>query len=124
MLQQLRKNIIDPKENEKQKRRIERMADNFLTPQDIKRIREKLKKTQEGLAKAIGVAPKTFARYENLSVRQSKCMDQLLRILDEIPEAFEILSRTPQTRIKAIDSSAEENDTVHPIKHLGHIFKT
>lgn len=38
-----------------------------------------------------GVGPKTFARYENLSVRQSKAMDNLLRILDRFPEAIKIL---------------------------------
>jgi putative zinc finger/helix-turn-helix YgiT family protein len=81
-----KKEIVNLKDRENERKRIERRIDGFLTDADIKRIRQKLELTQEGMAKKLGVAPKTFARYENLSVRRSKCMDQLLRIFKKHPE--------------------------------------
>lgn len=69
----------------KEKERRERSRDGFLTDLDIKRIRKKLGLTQRELAEKLGVGEKNFARYENLSVRQSRAMDNLLRILDAYP---------------------------------------
>ena len=43
-----------------------------------------------------GVSEKTFARYENLSVRQSRSMDRLLRILDNYPNLLVEISQKPQ----------------------------
>lgn len=71
--------------------RVRRLTEGFLTDKDIKRIREKLGLTQREMAKKLGVGEKNFARYENLSVRQSKAMDNLLRILDKYPVAMEVL---------------------------------
>lgn len=105
------KGIVNSKERDKQKKRIERMSAGFLTDVEIKRIRQKLALTQGAMAEKLGVGQKTFARYENLSVRPSKSMDQLLRILEELPEALEILSRGPQNRIK--DTSSSNNDLSH-----------
>ena len=84
-----RMEIVNLKEAEKQKKRIELTAEGFLTDHDIKQIRGKLGLTQRAMAEKLGVGAKTFARYENLSVRQSKCMDQLLRILDQYPGIIE-----------------------------------
>lgn len=73
------------------KKRQQRLKDGFLTDQDIKRIRGKLGFAQREMAKKLGVGKNNFARYENLSVRQSKAMDNLLRILDVYPEAIKVL---------------------------------
>lgn len=62
-----------------------RKVDGFLTSDEIKRIREKLDKTQTEMAIFLGVGEKNFARYENGQVTQSKAMDTLLRILDTDP---------------------------------------
>jgi putative zinc finger/helix-turn-helix YgiT family protein len=78
----------------KQKREGKPRNIEYLTGEDIKRIRKKLGLTQEGMAEKLGVGLKTFARYENLSVRQSKAMDNLLRILDKYPESIEIIEKT------------------------------
>ena len=78
-------------ERKKEKIRLQRLADGFLTDEDIKRIRKKLGLTQKQIAEKLGVGEKNFARYENLSVRQIKAMDNLLRILDAYPEAIEVL---------------------------------
>lgn len=79
------------KEKLKDKVRRQRSKDGYLTDIDIRRIRQKLGFTQIEMAEKLGVGEKNFARYENLSVRQSKAMDNLLRILDVYPEVFQIL---------------------------------
>ena len=75
----------------KQKLRNQRVSEGYLSDEDIKRIRKKLGLTQKEMAEKLGVGLKNFARYENLSVRQSKAMDNLLRILDEYPETIKVL---------------------------------
>jgi len=75
----------------KEKKRNELSAEGYLTAEDIKRIRKKLGLTQKAMAEKLGVGVKTFARYENRSVRQSKAMDNLLRILDKYPEVMKVL---------------------------------
>lgn len=77
---------------DKENRRIEkeltdfrRKIDRLLTSGEIKAIRKKLGYTQEKMAELLGVAPKTFSRYENGQVTQSKAMDNLLRSIDYTP---------------------------------------
>jgi len=81
----------------KQKKRRKLLAEGYLTDEDIKRIRKKLGLTQKAMADKLGVGLKTLARYENLSVRQSKAMDNLLRILDVYPYAIKVfeVKQTP-----------------------------
>ena len=86
--------MSNPKEKLKEKIRAERSAAGFLTDEKIKEIRKKLGLTQRQMAETLGVGEKNFARYENLSVRQSKAMDNLLRILDAYPEAIKILKHS------------------------------
>lgn len=78
--------------NDKENRRIEkeltdfrRKIDRLLTSNEIKFVRKKLGYTQEKMAELLGVAPKTFSRYENRQVTQSRAMDNLLRSIDYTP---------------------------------------
>jgi HTH-type transcriptional regulator / antitoxin MqsA len=82
---------MNAEERLKQRRRLELSVDGYLTDEDIRRIRKKLGLTQKEMEVKLGVGSKTFARYENLSVRQSRAMDNLLRILEVYPEAIRIL---------------------------------
>jgi HTH-type transcriptional regulator/antitoxin MqsA len=70
---------------------FEREIDGFLMSDDIKRIRKKLKMTQEELSTLLGGGLKAFARYENCQVTQSKVMDNLLRVIDKYPTAINVL---------------------------------
>lgn len=79
--------------NRGDEREVERMAiefrrkeDGLLTPSDIKKIRDNLKCTQVEFAKLLGIGEKTFARYENGSVTQSKSMDMLLKLIQDDPD--------------------------------------
>lgn len=62
-----------------------RKVEGLLTSEEIKGIREKLRKTQAEMATWLGVGEKNFARYENGQVMRSKPMDLLLRILNVNP---------------------------------------
>lgn len=72
---------------------FKREVDGFLTPKQIKRIRENLELTQNVMAQYLGGGAKAFARYESGSVCQSRAMDNLLRILSKFPSMIDLLHR-------------------------------
>ena len=74
----------------KKKIRFQLSVDGYLTDEDIKRIRRKLGLNQQEMAEKLRVGAKNFTRYETLKVRQSRAMDDLLRVLDAYPEAIEV----------------------------------
>lgn len=73
------------KESEKTLTDFRRKVDGLLTSDEIKTVRKKLGKTQKELAEMLEVGEKTFARYENGQVTQSRAMDFTLRALDMHP---------------------------------------
>lgn len=72
-------------------RDFHRKTDGFLSGQEIKSIRKSFNMTQDEFSDLLGGGEKAFARYETGRVMQSKPMDNLLRILKEIPEAIDVL---------------------------------
>ena len=90
--------LVDPASSKKASKLLRdfgREVDGLLSATDIKRIRKKLRLTQEQMAEVCGGGLKGFARYESGQVMQSKGMDNLLRILDEFPLALDIINRRP-----------------------------
>ena len=77
-----------------------RRVDGFLTPSEIKAIRQQFEVSQQLFSEILGGGTKGFARYESESVIQSQAMDNLLRVLAAYPEAFSYLrqlrERKPQ----------------------------
>jgi HTH-type transcriptional regulator / antitoxin MqsA len=63
-----------------------RAHEGLLSPQDIRAIRERLGYTQAQLEGALRVGPKTVVRWEKGTVRQSRAVDRLLRVLATHPE--------------------------------------
>ncbi len=87
--------IVDPKsikKTEKPVRDFHRKVDGLLTSDEIKAIRTALGYTQEQFGKILGGGAKSFARYENGTVTQSKPMDNLLRIVKQYPEVLNVLN--------------------------------
>lgn len=81
--------LVSPKtirETEKILTDFRRGIDGLLTSDEIKSIRKKIGKTQKDLATLLEVGEKTFARYENGQVTQSKAMDILLRLMGNFPD--------------------------------------
>jgi HTH-type transcriptional regulator/antitoxin MqsA len=68
-----------------------RKIDGLLTSKEIKAIRKQFGMTQIDFAKTLRVSEKTFARYENGQATQGYAMDNLLRVLRDIPEAIDII---------------------------------
>ncbi|MBW2186458.1 MAG: type II toxin-antitoxin system MqsA family antitoxin [Deltaproteobacteria bacterium] len=83
------------KSSEKILRDFHRQVDGLLTSQQIKKIRTSYGFTQETFSEILGVGKKTFARYENCSVTQSRTTDHLLRVIDVLPEALDIICEQP-----------------------------
>lgn len=77
-----------------------RQVDGLLSASDIKRIRVKLGRTQEDMSSILGGGLKAFARYENSDVIQSEPMDNLLRILDEMPHSISIIENKNKPKRK------------------------
>jgi HTH-type transcriptional regulator/antitoxin MqsA len=80
--------LVSPKslkESEKTLTDFRRTVDGLLTSDEIKSIRKKLGATQKDLAEMLEVGEKTFARYENGQVTQSRAMDFTLRALNMHP---------------------------------------
>lgn len=80
--------LVSPKslrESEKTLTDFRRTVDGLLTSDEIKAIRKKLGATQKELAEMLEVGEKTFARYENGQVTQSRAMDFTLRALNMHP---------------------------------------
>lgn len=104
--------IVDPKtlkDSGKVLKDFQREADGLLTGVEIKKIRGKLNRTQEEMAKILGGGLKAFARYETGTICQSTAMDNLLRILDEYPNVINVIlkDRSHEYRVKKIISLDE-----------------
>ncbi|MCP4756223.1 MAG: type II toxin-antitoxin system MqsA family antitoxin, partial [Proteobacteria bacterium] len=82
----------DEREIEKVLTDRRREVDNLLTSDEIRAIRKKFNMTQKEFAKTLRVSEKSFARYECVQSTQGYAMDNLLRILNELPLAVNILS--------------------------------
>jgi HTH-type transcriptional regulator/antitoxin MqsA len=79
-------------------RDFHRRTDGFLSSEEIKSIRKSFNMTQDEFSDLLGGGEKAFARYETGKVMQSKPMDNLLRILKEIPEAIDVLKEKTSTK--------------------------
>ncbi len=81
------------KANQKTVKDFHRSVDGLLTSDEIKKIRQKYGLSQREFARILGVGEKSFTKYELGLVGQSRGMDNLLRIIDEIPESLTLLKR-------------------------------
>jgi HTH-type transcriptional regulator / antitoxin MqsA len=61
-------------------------VEKLLTPEEIKRIRQKLGLTQREAGEVIGGGPNAFPKYESGDVLLSKGMSNFLRVLEKHPE--------------------------------------
>ncbi|GBE41723.1 antitoxin MqsA [bacterium BMS3Bbin09] len=97
--------LVSPKtirETEKILTDFRRRIDGLLTSSEIKDIRKKIGKTQTEMSSKFGVSPKTFARYENGQVTQSKSMDILLRIININPFILEDIYSQTRTNYEVL----------------------
>lgn len=86
-------NGSDIKSTEKALHNFRAKIDGLLTTDEIRHIRSKLNLTQQQAAVFFGGGTNAFSRYERGEVRQTKALDQLLRLLDSHPELLDEVVR-------------------------------
>ncbi|MEA3544628.1 MAG: type II toxin-antitoxin system MqsA family antitoxin [Thermodesulfobacteriota bacterium] len=111
------------KKSEKILRDFHREVDGLLTAKQIKKIREAYGFTQENFSEILGVGKKTFARYENCTVTQNRTTDHLLRVIDVLPEALDIICEQPTITPYYRYKKSSETITVPKNQPLQYIYK-
>lgn len=82
--------VLDTEATEQISQAFRRQA-GLLTPEEIRQNRKKLGLTQEELAERLSVAEATLSRWENGWQIQQRCLDKLMRLFFELPEARQFL---------------------------------
>ena len=67
-------------------------VDDILTPEEVQRIRKKLRVSQRTAGALLGGGPRAFQKYESGADWTSRPMANLLRLLDNDPERVEELA--------------------------------
>jgi HTH-type transcriptional regulator/antitoxin MqsA len=89
------------RETEPQIRNWQRQVDGLLTTDEIKAVRKKIGVSQAEFSRVLGGGPKSFAKYETGVVNQSAAMNQLLRLIRDVPGVWENLRRQAEERRRA-----------------------
>lgn len=71
---------------------MSKKSSDELSPQDIRRIREKIGLSQVEAGELLGGGPRAFTKYESGAIRPSSATANLLRLLDAKPSAIVTLS--------------------------------
>jgi len=77
--------------------RLKARAEGLLEPEEIRRIRKKLKLSQETAGLIIGGGPRAFQKYESGDLLPSRAISSALILLDHDPDALAVL-RCPQSK--------------------------
>ena len=95
----------DMKVSDRMLNRLKADHEGLLSPDEIKRIRKKLKLTQEMAGQLIGGGPRAFQKYENADLLPSKAISSALVLLDHNPPAISLLrqrQRSPRERPRTV----------------------
>ncbi len=68
-----------------------RQALGLLTPEEIRELRARLRRTQTGMSELLGIGEKTYCRWESGAYMQSEASDRYLRLLIAEPRNVELL---------------------------------
>jgi len=68
-------------------------SEGLLKPEEVRRIRKKLRLSQEAAGLLIGGGPRAFQKYESGDLLPSRAISNALVLLDHDPEALGILER-------------------------------
>ena len=72
--------------------RLKARVEGLVEPEEIKRIRKRLKLTQENAGRVIGGGPRAFQKYEKGDLLPSRAVSSALVLLDHNPEALALLA--------------------------------
>jgi putative zinc finger/helix-turn-helix YgiT family protein len=102
----------------KQIEEARRNAMGLLSAAQIREIRTQLGKTQKEMSRLLGVGEKTYCRWESGSFLQSQSFDNYLRLVRDIPEAWQMLLEIEQYGVNA--AHAQEPGTEPDFEFLAN----
>ena len=82
--------VLDTEASKQINQAFRRQA-GLLTPEEIRQHRKALGLTQKELAERLSVAEETLSRWENGWQIQQRCLDKLMRLFFDLPEARQYL---------------------------------
>jgi HTH-type transcriptional regulator/antitoxin MqsA len=90
----------DMKVSDKALNLLKAKVENLVTPEHVKRIRQRLKLSQAKAGELIGGGPRAFQKYEAGSVLVSRGVSSALRLLEAKPDMLSELT-SAQDEVKA-----------------------
>jgi HTH-type transcriptional regulator / antitoxin MqsA len=83
----------DMKVSDRMLNRLKAKSEGLLGPEEIRRIRKKLRLSQESAGLLIGGGPRAFQKYESGDLLPSRAVSSALVLLDHDPGALGILKK-------------------------------
>ena len=83
--------VEDMKISDRMLNRLKGRSEGLLEPEEIRRIRKKLRLTQEAAGLVIGGGPRAFQKYESGDLLPSRAISSALVLLDHDPKALTVL---------------------------------
>jgi HTH-type transcriptional regulator/antitoxin MqsA len=91
----------DMKVSDRVLNRLKARSEGLLEPEEIRRIRKKLKLTQEAAGQIIGGGPRAFQKYESGDLLPSRAISSALILLDHDPKTLAVLKRAQSRPVSA-----------------------
>lgn len=95
----------DMKVSDRALNRLKARAEGLLEPEEVRRIRSKLKLSQVKAGQLIGGGPRAFQKYEAGDLLLSRSACSVLVLLDYMPSGLEILKQRPHEKPPAVPPS-------------------
>ena len=70
-------------------------SEGLLEPKEIRRIRKKLRMTQQTAGQVVGGGPRAFQKYESGDLLPSRAISSALILLDHDPQSLTMLRQRP-----------------------------
>jgi HTH-type transcriptional regulator/antitoxin MqsA len=83
----------DMKISDRMLNHLKARSEGLLEPEEIRRIRKKLRMTQEAAGILIGGGPRAFQKYESGDALPSRAISSALILLDHDPQALTLLRK-------------------------------
>ncbi len=99
----------DMKVSDRMLNRLKAKSEGLLEPEEIRRIRKKLRLSQEAAGLLIGGGPRAFQKYESGDLLPSRAVSSALVLLDHDPDALAVLKRRHDAHKAPVSS--------HPVPH-------
>jgi HTH-type transcriptional regulator/antitoxin MqsA len=83
----------DMQASDRRLNRLKALSEGLLAPENIRRIRKKLRLSQEAAGLLIGGGPRAFQKYESGDLLPSRAISSALVLLDYDPDALTVLKK-------------------------------